>query len=155
MSSTLREAWLSRVMKRKDVGARRHISSALPNPMPYHHPHAVVSGNLVFVSGLVAENRDGVRRGTHIDQDGTTVHDVSEQLKSIVAQLDTILGELGMGIENVVDATFFFKNIDQYFKDFNETYGLLLGKVLPARTSIGVSAFPSDVCLEAKFVAMR
>lgn len=132
------------------------ICSDLADPRPYHHPHAVLAENLIFVSGLIAtRNQDGTIIGTSHEIDGTISHDVSCQFDSIIESLEQILRDADSDLSKVIDVTVFLSDIDRDFKRFNASYGTVFGDFLPARTTIEVSRFPSDVCIELKVVAMK
>ena len=132
------------------------ICPDLVDPRPYNHSHAVLAGNLIFVSGLIAKRDDeGVINGTSHGIDGTITHDVSCQFDSIIESLEQILHDAESDLSKVIDVTVFLTDIERDFKRFNATYGTVFGNLLPARTTVEVSRFPSDVCIELKVVAMR
>jgi len=108
------------------------------------------------VSGLIAKrNKEGVISGTSHEIDGTTTHDVSRQFDSIIESLEQILRDSESDLSQVIDVTVFLSDIKRDFKRFNASYGAVFGNSLPSRTSVEVSRFPSDVCIELKVVAMR
>jgi len=131
----------------------RVVVESLPNPMPSHHPHCVIAGDFVFVSGLVSERRaDGSRIGV---EDGHTgrVHDLRAQLHSIFRQLDEILRTAGSNKTLVVDVQVFLLGMSENFAVMNEVYGTYFEANVPARTTVEVVRFPSDVLVELKVVA--
>lgn len=132
---------------------QRVVVDSLPDPMPSHHPHCVVTGDFVFVSGLVSERRvDGSRIGV---EDGPTgrVHDLRVQLSSIFEQLDVILETAGSNKTLVVDVQVFLLEMSANFTVMNEVYGSYFGTTVPARTTVEVVRFPSDVLIELKVIA--
>jgi enamine deaminase RidA (YjgF/YER057c/UK114 family) len=124
----------------------------LPDPRRSNHPHAHRAGDLLFVSGLVAGFSEGVRIGVDSSVDPVE-HDVRAQFKSIMNQLDEILKAVGLSRESVVDSLIFLKDLGRYFADFNDIYGTFFKSHWPARTTVGVVSFPSEICVEAKFIA--
>ena len=132
---------------------QRVVVDSLPDPMPSHHPHCVIAGDFVFLSGLVSERRgDGSRIGV---EDGPTgrVHDLRVQLSSIFSQLDVILETAGSNKTLVVDVQVFLLEMSENFALMNEVYGSYFGTTVPARTTVEVVRFPSDVLIELKVIA--
>lgn len=132
---------------------RRVVVDSLPNPMSSHHPHCVVAGDFVFVSGLVSERRaDGSRIGVE-DGHAGRVHDLRAQLHSIFRQLDVILRTAGSNKTLVVDVQVFLLGMSENFAVMNEIYSTYFEASVPARTTVEVVRFPSDVLIELKVVA--
>ena len=132
------------------------ICKDLDDPRSFHHPHAVIAGQLIFVSGLVAKRDEvGNVSGTSHAPDGTITHDVMVQFGSIVETLKQILRDADSDLSMVVDVTVFMSDIKRDFTRFNASYGTVFGDCLPSRTTVEVSRFPSEVCIELKVVAMR
>lgn len=132
---------------------KRIVVDSLPNPMSSHHPHCVVAGDLVFVSGLVSERRpDGSRVGVADGPNGR-VHDLRAQMLSIFRQLDVILAAAGSNKTLVVDVQVFLIGMLENFPEMNDVYGTYFGGAVPARTTVEVVRFPSDVIVEIKVVA--
>ena len=131
----------------------RIVVTSLPDPMLSNHPHCVVAGDLVFVSGLVSERRsDGSRVGVEDRHEGR-VHDLEAQMSSIFHQLDVILEAAGSNKTHVVDVQVFLLRMADNFTLMNEIYGAYFGLSVPARTTLEVVRFPSDVLIELKVVA--
>jgi len=132
---------------------RRIVVDSLPNPTSSHHPHCVVAGGLIFVSGLVAERRiDGSRVGVEDGPNGR-VHHLSAQMLSIFHQLDVILKAAGSNKSLIVDVQVFLLRMQENFQVMNDVYGTYFGDAVPARTTVEVVRFPSDVVVELKVVA--
>lgn len=131
----------------------RVIVDSLPDPTSSHHPHCVIANDFVFVSGLVAEQRaDGSRVGVEDSQTGR-VHDLRAQMHSIFQQLDVILHTAGSNKTLVVDVQVFLLRMPENFAVMNDVYGTYFGDKVPARTTVEVVRFPSDVLIELKVVA--
>ena len=132
---------------------RRVVIDSLPDPMPSHHPHCVIAGDFVFISGLVSERRaDDSRIGVE-DGHAGRVHDLRAQLHSIFRQLDIILSNAGSNKTLVVDVQVFLLGMSENFVAMNEVYGTYFETNVPARTTVEVVRFPSDVLVELKVVA--
>ena len=129
------------------------IVKDLPSPLRNHHPHAIVSGGLVFVSGLVSQlDSSGNRFGVSI-ADGMAYHNIEDQLNSIFKQLDQILEKCGSSKNLVVDVQVFLKDMQNTFKRMETVYSQYFGSHTPARTTVEVVGFPSDVVVELKVTA--
>ena len=98
---------------------QRVVVDSLPDPMPSHHPHCVIAGDFVFLSGLVSERRgDGSRVGVEDGQTGR-VHNLRVQLSSIFRQLDVILETVGSNKTLVVDVQVFLLEMSENFALMN------------------------------------
>ena len=72
---------------------------------------------------------------------------------SIFHQLDVILEAAGSNKSLVVDVQVFLLGMQENFQVMNDIYGTYFGDAIPARTSVEVVRFPSDVVVELKVVA--
>lgn len=123
----------------------------LPDPRPWFHCHVAVYSQFAITSGLVASKDDrGNRRGVEI-VDGVAVHDVAMQFASIGAQLDSILHHLRIVRTAVVESLVYLIDVKRDFASFNSAYGGYFEAHTPARTTVQVSGFPSDVAIEVRF----
>ena len=105
------------------------------------------------MSGLVAERRtDGSRVGVEDGPNGR-VHHLSAQMLSIFNQLDVILKAAGSNKSLIVDVQVFLLRMQENFQIMNDVYGTYFGDAVPARTTVEVVCFPSDVVVELKVVA--
>ena len=111
------------------------------------YSQAVRAGNLLFTSGQIAldpETQQVVAGG------------IAEQAERVFANLKAILEAGGSNFGQVVKATVFLKNFDD-FAAMNAIYAEHLsaaGSVSPARTTVEVSRLPKDVLLEIDLVAI-
>jgi len=70
------------------VDKRIIICPDLVDPRPHNHSHAVLAGNLIFVSGLISKRDDmGVINGTSHGIDGTITHEVLRQFDSYLPKV--------------------------------------------------------------------
>lgn len=60
---------------------------------------AVVANGLIFTAGQIPENPD---------------QDAKAQVANVLAQIDTILADLGSDKTQIIDATIFLANLDDY-----------------------------------------
>ena len=105
----------------------------------------VWAGDLLFVSGQ-----------TPIDPaTGTVASDnVTEQAHQTIKNVRAILEAAGLTLDNVVKATVFIKNMND-FDAINEVYASYFQKPYPARSCVEVARLPRDVLVEIEVVASR
>jgi 2-iminobutanoate/2-iminopropanoate deaminase len=72
---------------------------------------------------------------------------------SIFQQLDVILKAAGSHKSLIVDVQVFLLGMQENFQVMNDVYGTYFGDAVPARTTVEVVCFPSDVVIELKVVA--
>ena len=113
-----------------------------PKPVgPYNQ--AIKTGNLVFLAGQIPLNTDG-----QMVEGG-----VVEQTKQIFENIKTVLTEAGTSLENVVKATVFLKDLND-FAAMNEVYAANFDeKTAPARSTIQVVKLPLDALVEIEVIA--
>ena len=80
-------------------------------------------------------------------------YDIKAQTHSVIDNVRTILEENGSGLENVVDVLVFLVDMERDFQDYNEVYAEYFSEILPARTTVSVSALPTAIAIELKVVA--
>jgi 2-iminobutanoate/2-iminopropanoate deaminase len=111
------------------------------------YSQAVRTGNLLFTSGQIA---------LHPETQQVVPGGIVEQATQVFANLKAILEAGGSSFANVVKATVFLKNFDD-FAAMNSIYAQHLsvaGTQPPARTTVEVSRLPKDVLLEIDLVAI-
>jgi 2-iminobutanoate/2-iminopropanoate deaminase len=108
------------------------------------YSQAVRSSGFVFVSGQVA-----------IDPATQQVigGDIAAQTERVLKNLSGILNASGSGLEKVVRATVFLKNMSD-FAAMNEVYGRYFTTEPPARSTVEVSRLPKDVLVEIDAIAV-
>jgi len=130
-----------------DLPARSIVSTnGAPKAIgPYSQ--AVRCGNLLFTSGQVALDPE-----TQQMVGGS----IAEQAAQVFANLKAILEAGGSSLGQVVKATVFLKNLDD-FAAMNAVYAEHLaagGSQPPARTTVEVSRLPKDALVEIDLVAL-
>ncbi|NME35318.1 RidA family protein [Fusobacterium sp. FSA-380-WT-3A] len=80
--------------------------------------------------------------------------DVKAQTRQSLENLKAILDEAGYIFKDVVKATCFIKNMDD-FGAINEVYNEYLGEVKPARACVEVARLPKDVKVEIELIAVK
>ena len=80
--------------------------------------------------------------------------DVKAQTRQSLENLKAILDEAEYSFKDVVKATCFIKNMDD-FGAINEVYAEYLGDVKPARACVEVARLPKDVKIEIELIAVK
>jgi 2-iminobutanoate/2-iminopropanoate deaminase len=105
------------------------------------YSQAVRAGNWLFTSGQIA-----------LDANGQLVAGgIEEQTHQVFRNLQAILREAGASLNDVVKATVFLKDMNQ-FGIVNEIYASYFGEHKPARSTVEVSRLPKDVLVEIELV---
>lgn len=92
---------------------------------------ATEANGFVFVSGQTAIDPTG----------GPTPEDVAAQTRMIMENLGSILGDLGLGYDDIVKTTIFLEDIAD-FGAVNEVYGSYFDGAPPARSTVQAGALP-------------
>jgi 2-iminobutanoate/2-iminopropanoate deaminase len=108
------------------------------------YSQAIRANGFVFASGQIA-----------IDPATQQVvgTDVGTQTERVLKNLAGILREASSGLEKVVRATVFLKDMDD-FSAMNEVYGRHFHVAPPARSTVEVSRLPKDVLVEIDVLAL-
>lgn len=116
-----------------------------PTPIgPYSQ--AVLSGNTLYVSGQIPSNP---LTGTLM------LGSIEEQTKQVMENLKAILNEVEMSFDNVVKATIFITDMNDFSK-INSVYGSYFSETnAPARETVQVSRLPKDVNVEISVIAIK
>lgn len=80
--------------------------------------------------------------------------DIQDQTKQSLENVKAILTAAGYSLNNVVKATVFIKNMEE-FALVNEVYNEYLGNAKPARACVEVARLPKDVKVEIEVIAVR
>lgn len=105
---------------------------------------AVVSGNLVFVSGQVPRRADG----------SWETGSIADQTRCTLDNLETVLAAAGSSLDRLCRTNIYLTHPED-FSIFNQAYRARLGKnAMPARTTIVTSLVtPPEVRIEIDAVA--
>lgn len=115
-----------------------------PAPIgPYNQ--AVVTGNLIFVSGQIPLHpftgelvTDNIISATHL----------------VMENIGGILNAAGFDFTHIVKSTIFLTNMAD-FAEVNEAYGTYFEDNFPARETVQVSALPKGVNVEISVIASK
>jgi reactive intermediate/imine deaminase len=96
-----------------------------PTPLPVPFSKAVRAGGFLFLSGQLA-----------MDAGGNIVDgDITVQTRVVLERIAATLQECGAGLSDVVKATVWLGNLDD-FAAFNEEYRRHFAGALPARSTV-------------------
>ena len=115
-------------------------------PAPFQgapYSQAIVSGDLVFVSGQL-----GVDPASGQLVEGG----IAEQTERVMENVKAILEAAGSGLERLVKTTIFLADVDD-FATVNAIYGKFMADPPPARSTIGVGALPKGALVEIEAIA--
>jgi len=99
----------------------------MPVPSGPYSP-AVVWGDMVFVSGLLAVNPDGKE----------IAGDIREEAMVVLRNLKRLLETAGSGLDKVLSVTVYLDDIKD-LSAFNEVYEEFFSPPYPSRSAVGVS----------------
>jgi 2-iminobutanoate/2-iminopropanoate deaminase len=116
-----------------------------PAPIgPYNQ--AVLTGNMLFISGQIAINPKTSELETK---------NLEEETKLVMENLKAILTEAGMTFENVVKTSIFISDMNNFAK-INQVYGNYFNAdTAPARETVEVSNLPKFVNVEISAIAVK
>lgn len=106
------------------------------------YSQAILSGNLVFLSGQI-----GVDPKTN-----NLVEGIENQAKQVFSNISAVLKAAGINKSQVVKTTVFIKNMDDYIK-VNQLYESFFEEHKPARTTVEVSNLPKNALIEIDAIA--
>ncbi|MFT5078684.1 MAG: 2-iminobutanoate/2-iminopropanoate deaminase [Planctomycetota bacterium] len=116
-----------------------------PAPIgPYNQ--AVLNGDMLYTSGQIAiDPKTGeLFKG-----------DIEDETKLVMENLKAVLDAADMTFENVLKATIFIKDMEQ-FANINSVYGIYFSDdTAPARETVEVANLPKYVNVEISVIASR
>ena len=116
-----------------------------PAPIgPYNQ--AVLSGNMLFVSGQIAIDPETGELETS---------DLKKETTLVMENLKAILEEAGLSFENVIKTSIFISDMNN-FAQINEIYaGYFDAETAPARETVEVANLPKFVNVEISAIAVK
>lgn len=120
-------------------------SQNAPAPIgPYNQ--AVLAGNTLYTSGQIA-----------LDPVTMTLvnEDIQSETKQVMENMKAVLEAAEMTFENVVKATIFIIDMNDFSK-INEVYSAYFNeKTAPARETVQVACLPKNVNIEISMIAVK
>jgi 2-aminomuconate deaminase len=131
------------------------LAAGAPKPVgPY--PHARRVGNLLFLSGVGP--RDPATNaivGNVYDTEGRLLsYDIDAQCRAVFANVRAILHASGARWEDLVDVTVYLTDMARDFATYNRVYTEYFTTAQPCRTTLGITALPTQIAIELKCVAL-
>ena len=118
-------------------------SNKAPEPIgPYSQ--CIKHGNLIFISGQIAINRETNK---------IISNNILDETEMVMENLKHILDECNCSFKNVVKCSIFLSDLN-LFDDVNKIYSKYFSKPYPARETIEVSKLPKNVNLEISAIAI-
>ena len=115
-----------------------------PEPVgPYSQ--AIVSGNLIFVSGQIA---------SHPFTGELITKEIIPATHLVMENIGAILEKAGAGFSDIVKTTIFLTDMGD-FAEVNEVYGSYFTDKFPARETVQVAALPKGVNVEISVIAAK
>ena len=106
------------------------------------YSHAVLTGNLIFLSGQIAIN----------PATGEMPDGIKEQTAQAIANIKAILAAKGANLNNVVKTTVYLAEMS-LFGEMNEVYAKEFSEPFPARSAIAVKELPKRALVEIEVIA--
>ena len=130
--------WEDRVMKKKVIQTEKAPKAIGP------YSQAIQAGNFLFLSGQIPlDPKTGdLMKG-----------DIRKQTQQVLENIKGVLESQGLGMENVVKATLFLKDMAN-FNQVNEVYATYFTSFPPARSTIEVAKLPRDADIEIEAIAL-
>ena len=122
------------------------IHDAPNGPQPLG-PYSILTeaNGFVFCSGMIA-----IDPATGKPIDG----DVVAQTHQVMKNIGAVLGDVGLGYDDIVKTTIFLADIAD-FPLVNEAYAQYVGDSKPARSTIEAGALPGGFAVEVECIAAR
>ncbi|MCR5862668.1 RidA family protein [Flavobacterium sp. J372] len=116
-----------------------------PAPIgPYSQ--AVLVGNTLYTSGQIA---------LHPETGELIMDDIETETEQVMQNMKAVLDAGGMTFEDVVKATIFISNMDDFAR-INSVYGKYFNeKTAPARETVQVARLPKSVNVEISMIAVK
>ncbi|MGQ2983899.1 RidA family protein [Flavobacterium sp.] len=115
-----------------------------PAPIgPYSQ--AVVAGSMLYTSGQIA---------LHPETGELITSDIETETKQVMENMKTVLEAAGTNFSNVIKATIFISDMDDFAK-INGVYGSYFDEAdAPARETVQVARLPKNVNVEISMIAI-
>jgi reactive intermediate/imine deaminase len=121
------------------------VPSAPPPVAPFSH--AVEANGFVFVTGQMPDSPD---------QPGRLPAGIAAQTRNVMANLQAVLGALGLGLPDVVQVRVYLTHFKDDYAAMNDVYRTYFpADRRPARTCVGVTGLAYDARIEIDLVARR
>jgi 2-iminobutanoate/2-iminopropanoate deaminase len=110
------------------------------------YSQAIRSGNMLFLSGQLPIDP----KTKQLKNDAS----IEDQTRQVFDNLKAVLAASGMTMANVVSATVFMKDLNDFTK-MNAVYATYFPSAPPARQTVEVARLPRDVKIEISLIAIK
>ena len=118
-------------------------SNKAPEPIgPYSQ--CIKHGNLIFISGQIAINRETNK---------VISNNILDETKMVMENLKHILEKCNCSFKNIVKCSIFLSDMN-LFDDVNKIYSKYFSEPYPARETVEVCKLPKNVNLEISAIAI-
>jgi 2-aminomuconate deaminase len=119
------------------------------------YPHARRVGNLLFLSGVGPRDpKTNAIIGNVYDIEGRLIsYDIEAQCRAVFANVRAVLEASGAKWEDLVDVTVFLTDMARDFDAYNKIYTEHFTLAQPCRTTLGITALPTQIAIELKCIA--
>ena len=121
------------------------------------YPHARRVGQLLFLSGIGPRDAatNAIVGNVHDAQGRLISYDVDAQTRVVFANVRAVLEASGARWEDLVDVTVYLTDMKHDFKAYNAVWTDYFPDIdtAPCRTTLGISALPTEIAIELKCVA--
>ncbi len=125
--------------------AKKVVSTTLGPSAIGPYSQAIISGNLMFISGQVPLDP---ATGNLIDD-----RSIEAQTRRALMNLEGILSAGGASLDNVVKTTVYLKDMNSFAR-MNAVYAEFFKINPPARSTVEVARLPKDVDVEIDVIAV-
>jgi 2-iminobutanoate/2-iminopropanoate deaminase len=124
-----------------------HVIAAGPRPVaPFSH--AVEADGFIFITGQMPTDPAA--------PDAPLSEGIEAQTRRVIANLEIVLGGLGLGLEHVLMARIYLTQFERDYAALNALWPAFWAEGrLPARTTVGVTALAVGALIEIDLVAKR
>ncbi|HEX3895237.1 MAG TPA: Rid family hydrolase [Rudaea sp.] len=130
-------------------------AAGAPQPVGAY-PHARRVGNLLFLSGIGPRDpaSNAIIGNVYDAQDRLVSYDIEAQCRAVFANVRKVLEASGARWEDLVDVTVFLTDMQHDFAAYNRVYAEFFTSAQPCRTTVGITALPTQIAIELKCVAV-
>ncbi len=116
----------------------------LPGMKERPYSSAIRAGDFIFVSGTVGG----------VDAQGNPIEGIAAQTRQCLENMKNVLQTAGASLSDVVKATVFLTNADDYAK-MNEVYRSYFPKDLPTRSTVITGLALPELLIEIECIAYK
>lgn len=124
----------------ESVPSHHFSPSVYQSPAPFSH--LVRHGGTGYTAGIIGQS----------PVDGSLVSpDVEEQCEALLTNLETLLGDVGLSLANVLSTSVYLTDYDDFYA-INTVYARRFPEPFPARNTLQVAGLPLDARVQVDAV---